>query len=138
MTLKMQAWPSLKETYLKFTKEPRERIRRTTAYSLHEVAQLLASSEVEPVFDAFAKDSEDVRQGIIDGLPQFIATVLDKDAFVAKHIELLCRPSSSWRMRVQQAFNLAQIAKYISEDCCSQWLPFYFSLCTDEVAEVRI
>jgi hypothetical protein len=67
---------------------------------LHEVAQLLASSEVESVFDAFAKDSEDVRQGIIDGLPQFVANVLDKDAFVTKHIDLLCKPSSSWRIRV--------------------------------------
>ena len=74
---------------------------------------------------------------MIDGLPQFMTNVLDREAFVTKHYDLLCRPNNGWRERVRQAQNLVLVAQNIAEDCFLQFLPFYMSLCIDEVAEVR-
>lgn len=56
-TLGQKAWPQLKEVYFKFVKDRRERIRKTLAYSLHDVAKLIPdASELIPVFDLFTKD----------------------------------------------------------------------------------
>ena len=57
-------------------KDTRWKVRRTLAYSLHEIAKILgpevAERELIPVLYSFLKDVDEVKEGVTENLPKFI------------------------------------------------------------------
>lgn len=61
-TLGQDAWPQLKEVYYRLINDHRERVRKTLAYSLHEVANVIPDpNELILVFDKFTVDKDEIR-----------------------------------------------------------------------------
>lgn len=61
-----EGWPRLKEAFRQLTTDLQWKVRRTLAFSLHEVAKILGrehtESDLVPVFDSFLKDIEEVEK----------------------------------------------------------------------------
>jgi len=56
------------------TEDRRARIRRTLSFSLHEVANLIDDArDLIPVLDKFLSDVPDVREGVLENLPEFLS-----------------------------------------------------------------
>lgn len=77
VTLGPSSWPKLKGVYEALVKDARMKVRRTLAFSLHEVAKIvgpdLTEKELIPVLNYFLKDrEEDVREGVVENLPKFL------------------------------------------------------------------
>ena len=60
-------------------RDARPRIRRTLACSLHEIAKILgptlAESELMPILLHFFKDADEIREGSLTYLPEFLETL---------------------------------------------------------------
>jgi serine/threonine-protein phosphatase 4 regulatory subunit 1 len=71
-----QSWSKLKHIHELFVKDSRWRVRRSLAFSLHEVAKIigpeLTESELLPVLYHFLKDIKEVKEGALSTLPKFI------------------------------------------------------------------
>lgn len=46
-TMGSESWPKLKQLYLNLTKDGRYKVRRTLAFSLHEIAKILGAEKTE-------------------------------------------------------------------------------------------
>ena len=79
LTLGSAAWPQLKPIYEKLVRDSRVKVRKTLAFSLFELAKILGSNLVEseliPILFHFLKDHQEVREGVLESLPEFIATL---------------------------------------------------------------
>ena len=57
-------------------KDSRWKVRRTLAFSLHEIARILGpditEKELIPVLNLFLRDQIEVREGVSENLPKFI------------------------------------------------------------------
>jgi serine/threonine-protein phosphatase 4 regulatory subunit 1 len=75
-TLGPRAWPKLQPVYDQLVKDPRAKVRRTLAFSLHEIAKILGpeltEKELVSVLYHFMKDVNEVREGVNATLPKFI------------------------------------------------------------------
>jgi len=69
-------WPKIKPVHETLVKDPRWKVRRSLAFSLHEIAKILgpeiSEEELMPVLSHFLKDINEVREGAIINLPKFI------------------------------------------------------------------
>jgi serine/threonine-protein phosphatase 4 regulatory subunit 1 len=127
------------ETLAKDSKFP---VRRTLACSLHEIAHVLRTSLTErhvlPVMDAFLKDLDEVRFGVIKNLSRIIKVV--SPAKRAEYIKTLweIQASENWRWRQHLARQMGRLAMlYTPELTVSAIVPLFFHLCRDRVAAVR-
>jgi hypothetical protein len=79
LTLGPSFWPELKPLHQQLVRDIRPRIRRTLACSLHEVAKILgpslAESELMAVLLHCLKDNDEVREGALKFLPDFLETL---------------------------------------------------------------
>ena len=75
-TLGPKSWEKLHKVYDQLVKDSRPKVRRTLAYSLHEIAKILGSElterELIHVLYHFLKDTDEVAEGAILNLPKFI------------------------------------------------------------------
>lgn len=56
------------------TEDRRTRVRRTLSYSLHEVASLINdASDLIPILDKFFTDVPEVKEGVLENLPEFLS-----------------------------------------------------------------
>lgn len=74
--LKGDSWNVLEELYIKLSKIPDVRVRKTLAHSIHEIAQLIGRQRSEELLTDFVneylKDNlKEVRSGIIKHLHDF-------------------------------------------------------------------
>lgn len=55
------------------------KVRRTLAYSLFEIAKILGPEitirDLEPIFSIFLKDITEVREGVLETIPEFIRCI---------------------------------------------------------------
>jgi hypothetical protein len=76
LTLGPSFWPELKPIHAVLVRDSRTRIRRTLACSMHEIAKILgpslAESELISVLFHFFKDTEEVKEGSLKFLPEFL------------------------------------------------------------------
>lgn len=79
ITLGPDGWTHLRKLYFQLVKSTQWKVRRTIAYSLHEVAAILGSSlaesELIPVLNSLLKDLTDVRIGALTHLPKFLGAM---------------------------------------------------------------
>ena len=64
----MKSWPRLQPVHDLLVKDSRFKVRRTLAFSLHEVAKIIGAELTEkdliPVLYHFLKDVNEVREGV--------------------------------------------------------------------------
>jgi serine/threonine-protein phosphatase 4 regulatory subunit 1 len=64
-----KCWPKIKPLYETLSKDNRWKVRRTLAFSLHELARMLGGeiteNELIPIMFGFMKDVPDVREGVM-------------------------------------------------------------------------
>lgn len=86
-------WEKLRNLYISLTKDSRWKVRRTLAFSLHEVSKIvgpeIAEDELYSILFDFMKDVPDVREGVSVNLPKFIETLKpeQRESFVEKITE---------------------------------------------------
>ena len=76
LTLGPKAWKELSRIYERLARDTRIKVRKTLAHSLFECAKILGpsltESELTPILFHFLQDKDEVREGVMASLPEFI------------------------------------------------------------------
>ncbi|KAF7462082.1 Hypothetical predicted protein [Marmota monax] len=80
LTLGRQNWHCLRETYETLASDMQWKVRRTLAFSIHELAVILGdqltAADLVPIFNGFLKDLDEVRIGVLKHLHDFLKVTL--------------------------------------------------------------
>eukprot|EP01065_Artemidia_motanka_P029556 TRINITY_DN3564_c1_g2_i3.p1 TRINITY_DN3564_c1_g2~~TRINITY_DN3564_c1_g2_i3.p1 ORF type:complete len:617 (+),score=226.46 TRINITY_DN3564_c1_g2_i3:66-1853(+) len=135
-------WDQLKSAYVLLQKSKNWKVRRTLAFSLHEVAAVADPAVVNeilvPGFARFITDLDDVKVGCLSNLPAFLKSVApEKRSGVVECVGSLVR-SENWRVRETVAGVIGDCAPLLEPAVCrSQLQDPTMELCRDQVADVR-
>ncbi|KAG8430681.1 hypothetical protein GDO86_020165 [Hymenochirus boettgeri] len=95
LTLGRQNWHCLKNTYETLAADVQWKVRRTLAFSIHELAVILGdkltAADLVPIFNGFLKDLDEVRIGVLKHLYDFLKLL---HADIRRDISTNCRSSS--------------------------------------------
>ncbi|XP_029548833.1 serine/threonine-protein phosphatase 4 regulatory subunit 1-like isoform X1 [Salmo trutta] len=76
LTLGRQNWHCLKDTYETLATDVQWKVRRTLAFSIHDLALILGNqltaADLVPIFNGFLKDLDEVRIGVLKHLYDFL------------------------------------------------------------------
>ncbi|KAM8966915.1 serine/threonine-protein phosphatase 4 regulatory subunit 1 [Pelodytes ibericus] len=145
LTLGRQNWHCLRDTYETLAADMQWKVRRTLAFSIHELALILGDSltaaDLLPIFNGFLKDLDEVRIGVLKHLYDFLK-LLQQDKrreYLYQLQEFLvtdnCR---NWRFRAELAEQLILLLElYSARDIFDYLLPIALNLCGDKVSSVR-
>ncbi|KAM4706265.1 serine/threonine-protein phosphatase 4 regulatory subunit 1 isoform 2-T2 [Rhinophrynus dorsalis] len=145
LTLGRQNWHCLRDTYETLAADMQWKVRRTLAFSIHELALILGDSltaaDLLPIFNGFLKDLDEVRIGVLKHLYDFLK-LLQQDKrreYLYQLQEFLvtdnCR---NWRFRAELAEQLILLLElYSARDIYDYLLPIALTLCGDKVSSVR-
>uniref|UniRef100_A0A8C7MCY7 Serine/threonine-protein phosphatase 4 regulatory subunit 1 n=1 Tax=Oncorhynchus kisutch TaxID=8019 RepID=A0A8C7MCY7_ONCKI len=145
MTLGRQNWHCLRDTYETLASDMQWKVRRTLAFSIHELALILGdqltAADLVPVFNGFLKDLDEVRVGVLKHLYHFLK-LLHQDTrrkYLYQLQEFLVTDNSrNWRFRSELAEQLVLLLElYSGQDVYDYLRPLAFSLCLDRVSSVR-
>ncbi|XP_005282709.2 serine/threonine-protein phosphatase 4 regulatory subunit 1 isoform X1 [Chrysemys picta bellii] len=145
LTLGRQNWHCLKDTYETLASDMQWKVRRTLAFSIHELAVILGdqltAGDLVPVFNGFLKDLDEVRIGVLKHLHDFLKLLhLDKRREYLYQLQefLVTDNSRNWRFRYELAEQLILLLDlYSARDVYDYLRPIALSLCTDKVSSVR-
>ncbi|KAI7872459.1 armadillo-type protein [Spinellus fusiger] len=138
-------WDShLKETYLSLSKDYQIKVRRTFAYSLHEISRIIGSERTErdlvQIFALYLMDLDDVKQGVLEHLAEFLSTlaVSSRNEYIPILAEVWDGVMTNWRLRDILAGQLRDIAMlFDAARVVEHVLPLVVRACCDEYAIVR-
>ncbi|KAI9306791.1 armadillo-type protein [Cunninghamella echinulata] len=138
-------WDShLKETYLSLTKDYQIKVRRTFAYSLHEIARIIGPERTErdlvQIFALYLMDLDDVKQGVLEHLAEFLGTlaVSSRNEYIPILTEVWDGVMTNWRLRDILAAQLREIVLlFDAARVVEHVLPLAIRACKDEFAAVR-
>ncbi|KAI8148941.1 armadillo-type protein [Fennellomyces sp. T-0311] len=138
-------WDShLKDTYLSLTKDYQIKVRRTFAYSLHEIARIIGPERTErdlvQIFALYLMDLDDVKQGVLEHLAEFLGTlaVSSRNEYIPILAEVWDGVMTNWRLRDILAGQLRDIALlFDAARVVEHILPLAIRACQDEFAAVR-
>ncbi|KAL1925085.1 uncharacterized protein VTP21DRAFT_4739 [Calcarisporiella thermophila] len=144
LTMGIDRWEELREAYLILARDHQFRVRRTLAYSLHEIARIIgpenADHDLVSIFALYLMDVDDVKQGVLEGLASFIECL--PLATRCEYLPLLKdvweSVTTNWRQRclfVSQIGSLCNL--YGIEEIIEHLLPLILRACMDEVSSVR-
>ena len=120
MALGKERWQDgfLRQVYIKLAKNPNPKVRRTLAFSLHEVAKILGPDTAETsllgFFDRFIKDVEEVSVGAIKYLASFLKNLHPpaRESYLPVMAEVIeSSDNHNWRVRELVASQLKQFSK---------------------------
>ncbi|KAI7849453.1 armadillo-type protein [Circinella umbellata] len=139
-------WDShLKDTYLNLTKDYQIKVRRTFAYSLHEIARIIGPERTErdlvQIFALYLMDLDDVKQGVLEHLAEFLGTlaVSSRNEYIPILAEVWDGVMTNWRLRDILAGQLRDIALlFDAARVVEHILPLAIRACQDEFAAVRV
>ncbi|KAG0170867.1 Serine/threonine-protein phosphatase 4 regulatory subunit 1 [Apophysomyces sp. BC1034] len=145
LTAGAEYWDShLKDTYLSLTKDYQIKVRRTFAYSLHEIARIIGPERTErdlvQIFALYLMDLDDVKQGVIEHLAEFLGTlaVSSRNEYIPILAEVWDGVMTNWRLRDILAAQLRGIAiLFDAARVVEHILPLAIRACHDEFAAVR-
>nr|XP_023394533.1 serine/threonine-protein phosphatase 4 regulatory subunit 1-like isoform X5 [Loxodonta africana] len=156
LALGRQNWHCLKDTYETLASDVQWKVRRTLAFSIHELAVILGdqltAADLVPIFNGFLKDLDEVRIGVLKHLYDFLKAVAILHKFYSHSQSALglnfinelivrFRHCPKWVGRQAFAF-ICQAA--VSEECVpvdqfvEHLLPSLLSLASDPVPNVRV
>uniref|UniRef100_A0ACB8FD88 Serine/threonine-protein phosphatase 4 regulatory subunit 1 n=1 Tax=Sphaerodactylus townsendi TaxID=933632 RepID=A0ACB8FD88_9SAUR len=145
LTLGRQNWHCLKDTYETLASDMQWKVRRTLAFSIHELAIILGdqltAGDLVPVFNGFLKDLDEVRIGVLKHLYDFLKLLHpDKRREYLYQLQefLVTDNSRNWRFRAELAEQLILLLDlYSARDIYDYLRPIAVSLCSDKVSSVR-
>ncbi|KAJ6662207.1 hypothetical protein lerEdw1_012674 [Lerista edwardsae] len=145
LTLGRQNWHCLKDTYETLASDMQWKVRRTLAFSIHELAVILGdqltAGDLVPVFNGFLKDLDEVRIGVLKHLHDFLKLLHpDKRREYLYQLQefLVTDNSRNWRFRAELAEQLILLLDlYSAGDIYDYLRPVALSLCSDKVSSVR-
>ncbi|XP_060099996.1 serine/threonine-protein phosphatase 4 regulatory subunit 1 isoform X1 [Heteronotia binoei] len=145
LTLGRQNWHCLKDTYETLASDMQWKVRRTLAFSIHELAVILGdqltAGDLVPVFNGFLKDLDEVRIGVLKHLHDFLKLLHpDKRREYLYQLQefLVTDNSRNWRFRAELAEQLILLLDlYTARDIYDYLRPIALSLCSDKVSSVR-
>ncbi|XP_044118704.1 serine/threonine-protein phosphatase 4 regulatory subunit 1-like isoform X3 [Neovison vison] len=145
LTLGRQNWHCLRDTYETLASDVQWKVRRTLAFSIHELAVILGdqltAADLVPVFNGFLKDLDEVRIGILKHLYDFLKLLHeDKRREYLYQLQefVVTNNSRNWRFRYELAEQLILILElYNPNDVHDYLMHIALKLCADKVSEVR-
>ncbi|XP_018024324.1 serine/threonine-protein phosphatase 4 regulatory subunit 1 isoform X2 [Hyalella azteca] len=119
LTLGQENWHILRDTYYNLSQHYQWRVRRTLAFSMHEMAAILggehAAADIIPIYQDFtSSEPECVRIGILENLSAFVRVLPPAQR---KHLlPNLCTflTLNDRKLKVEFSFQLAQLLQYFS------------------------
>ncbi|TRY80170.1 hypothetical protein DNTS_003408 [Danionella cerebrum] len=145
LTLGRQNWHCLKDTYETLATDVQWKVRRTLAFSIHELAVILGdqltAADLVPIFNGFLKDLDEVRIGVLKHLYDFLKLLhADKRREYLYQLQefMVTDNSRNWRFRYELAEQLILIIElYNHSDVYDYLRQIALNLCSDKVSEVR-
>ncbi|KAH9370604.1 hypothetical protein HPB48_010733 [Haemaphysalis longicornis] len=145
LTLGRRFWPCLRTTYQSLASDVEWKVRHAVASGLHDLAAILgpriASQELVPSFQAFMRDVDEVRVGLLERLGAFLRSLSREDQRRSLPLlaDFLCTENHrNWRSRHTLARQLCELAElYNPRDINEYLVPIASELLLDKVAEVR-
>ncbi|KAM9590405.1 LOW QUALITY PROTEIN: serine/threonine-protein phosphatase 4 regulatory subunit 1-like [Trichechus inunguis] len=145
LTLGRQNWHCLKDTYETLASDVQWTVRRTLAFSIHELAVILGdqltAADLVPIFNGFLKDLDEVRIGVLKHLYDFLKLLhTDKRREYLYQLQefVVTDNSRNWRFRYELAEQLILILElYSPHDVYDYLVHIALKLCADQVSEVR-
>lgn len=145
LTAGVQYWDShLKDTYLNLTKDYQLKVRRTFAYSLHDIARIIGPERTErdlvQIFALYLMDLDDVKQGVLEHLSEFLSVlaISSRNEYIPILAEVWDGVMSNWHLRDILANQLRDIAMlFDASRVVEHILPLAIRACHDEFAAVR-
>uniref|UniRef100_A0AAX7TL29 WW-binding domain-containing protein n=1 Tax=Astatotilapia calliptera TaxID=8154 RepID=A0AAX7TL29_ASTCA len=145
LTLGRQNWHCLKDTYETLATDVQWKVRRTLAFSIHELAVILGdqltAADLVPIFNGFLKDLDEVRIGVLKHLYDFLKLLhADKRREYLYQLQefMVTDNSRNWRFRYELAEQLILIIELYSHyDVYDYLREIALTLCSDKVSEVR-
>ncbi|KAL6458300.1 hypothetical protein MHYP_G00335300 [Metynnis hypsauchen] len=145
LTLGRQNWHCLKDTYETLATDVQWKVRRTLAFSIHELAVILGdqltAADLVPIFNGFLKDLDEVRIGVLKHLYDFLKLlhVEKRREYLYQLQEFMVTDNSrNWRFRYELAEQLILIIELYSHyDVYDYLRQMALNLCSDKVSEVR-
>ena len=145
LTLGRSNWPLLKTTYECLATDMKWKVRSTLASSIHELGVILgeqsSSSDLIPIFNGFLKDLDEVRQGLLKHLADFIRLLgpADRNAYLPKLSDFLKMDNDrNWRFRQELTEQLERLLPLFSPNEVEEHIcPIAMVLVHDKVASVR-
>ncbi|KAK2889538.1 hypothetical protein Q8A67_014913 [Cirrhinus molitorella] len=145
LTLGRQNWHCLKDTYETLATDVQWKVRRTLAFSIHELAVILGdqltAADLVPIFNGFLKDLDEVRIGVLKHLYDFLKLLhADKRREYLYQLQefMVTDNSRNWRFRYELAEQLILIIELYSHNDVYDYLrQIALNLCSDKVSEVR-
>ncbi|XP_075441482.1 serine/threonine-protein phosphatase 4 regulatory subunit 1 isoform X1 [Ascaphus truei] len=145
LTLGRENWHCLRDTYETLAADMQWKVRRTLAFSIHELALILGDSltaaDLLPIFNGFLKDLDEVRIGVLKHLYDFLKLLQNdkRREYLYQLQEFMvtdnCR---NWRFRAELAEQLILLLElYSARDIYDYLLPMTLNLCGDKVSSVR-
>uniref|UniRef100_A0A673LYS3 Serine/threonine-protein phosphatase 4 regulatory subunit 1-like n=1 Tax=Sinocyclocheilus rhinocerous TaxID=307959 RepID=A0A673LYS3_9TELE len=142
LTLGRQNWHCLKDTYETLATDVQWKVRRTLAFSIHELAVILGdqltAADLVPIFNCFLKDLDEVRIGVLKHLI-FEYFIPRRREYLYQLQEFMVTDNSrNWRFRYELAEQLILIIELYSHNDVYDYLrQIALNLCSDKVSEVR-
>eukprot|EP00118_Oscarella_pearsei_P007894 m.39663 g.39663 ORF g.39663 m.39663 type:complete len:859 (+) comp32783_c0_seq7:64-2640(+) len=146
LTLGPERWYRIRKVYRTLVSNLQWKVRRTLAYSIHELAKILSKEAIDidllPAFDSFLKDVDEVRIGALSHFSDFIQLL--SETLQKRYLEQLflfqrTDNQNNWRFRLTLAEQLSQLCSVCdANDTNSHICPISLSLAIDCVYEVRM
>ncbi|XP_063489495.1 serine/threonine-protein phosphatase 4 regulatory subunit 1-like isoform X4 [Symphalangus syndactylus] len=145
LTLGRHHWHCLKDTYETLASDVQWKVRRTLAFSIHELAVILGdqltAADLVPIFNGFLKDLDEVRIGVLKHLYDFLKLLHEdkrRDYLYQLQEFVVTDNSRNWRFRYELAERLILILElYSPNDVYDYLMHIALKLCADQVSEVR-
>ncbi|XP_056293377.1 serine/threonine-protein phosphatase 4 regulatory subunit 1 isoform X2 [Pseudoliparis swirei] len=145
LTLGRQNWHCLKDTYETLATDVQWKVRRTLAFSIHELAVILGdqltAADLVPIFNGFLKDLDEVRIGVLKHLYDFLKLLhADKRREYLYQLQefMVTDNSRNWRFRYELSEQLILIIELYSHyDVYDYLRQIALTLCSDKVSDVR-
>ncbi|XP_074644442.1 serine/threonine-protein phosphatase 4 regulatory subunit 1-like [Tubulanus polymorphus] len=144
-TLGRGHWPCLRETYKALAADMQWKVRRTLAFSIHELGVILGDGitnrDLVPIFNDFLKDLDEVKIGAVRHLAEFIQLLVtdQRQHYLYKLPDIMATDNNrNWRYRMLLAEQLILMCDmYSSDDISEHLVHVSMALVSDKVAEVR-
>ncbi|KAI8068870.1 armadillo-type protein [Thamnidium elegans] len=145
LTAGVHYWDThLKDTYLNLTKDYQLKVRRTFAYSLHDIARIIGAERTErdlvQIFALYLMDLDEVKQGVLEHLAEFLNVLAtsSRNEYIPILAEVWDGVMSNWHLRDILALQLRDIARlFDASRVVEHILPLAIRACHDEFAAVR-
>uniref|UniRef100_A0A452T5D0 Putative serine/threonine-protein phosphatase 4 regulatory subunit 1-like n=1 Tax=Ursus maritimus TaxID=29073 RepID=A0A452T5D0_URSMA len=135
LTLGRQNWHCLRDTYETLASDVQWKVRRTLAFSIHELAVILGdqltAADLVPVFNGFLKDLDEVRIGILKHLYDFLKLLHEdkRREYLYQLQEFVVTENSRQLILILELYNPNDVYDYL--------MHIALKLCADKVSEVR-